>query len=314
MKFNKEQLIELTRSDGGSHAVESLQDAYGFCMKLATSHYENFPVGSIIIPKKLRKHFYSIYAFARIADDIADELAEVDASTRVKLLNDFIGNLYEKDSGTAIIGNPVFVAIRSTINNFSLPPQPFERLITAFKMDVEFEQPTSFDDLEHYCIHSANPIGELVLRLFGEWNDDTSKKSDSICTALQLVNFWQDFSLDLPNGRCYLPTAMLEKYSLVKENLQDEKFSAILYPCLSEVYDKTSDYFAEGGQLIHRLKSNRLRMEIAATINGGKKMIDKIKESGAEIFHKRPSLSKSDYPGLLFKSVIDVMVRRRLGS
>ncbi len=303
MKFNKQQLIELARSDGGSYAVGSSLQAYAFCMKLTTSHYENFPVGSILIPKKLRKHFFSIYAFARIADDIADELADEAAADRISLLDNFLVNLLENDSGTAYISNPIIMALRNTITKFSLPPQPFEKLITAFKMDVEFEQPKTFEDLEYYCIHSANPVGELVLRLFGEWNEDTSRKSDSICTGLQLVNFWQDLSVDLPGGRCYLPSELLEKYSLEKENLQDEEISAILYPCLSEIYGKTSEYFAEGEHLTGLLKSKRLGMEIAATVNGGKIMLDKIQKSGVDIFHKRPVLSKSDYSKLLIKSV-----------
>lgn len=309
MKFNKKQLIELTRSDGGKYAVKSLQDAYGFCTKLATSHYENFPVGSFLIPKKLRKHFFSIYTFARIADDIADELAGEDTKTRLQMLDDFQKNLYDGIFLKSKSCNPIFMALHNTINNYSLPPEPFEKLIMAFKMDVEFQQPKTFEDLEHYCSLSANPIGELVLRLFGEWNDNTSKKSDSICTGLQLVNFWQDFSIDMPNGRCYLPSVMLQKFSLEKENLQDDNFSTKLRDCLYEVYGKTSEYFTAGEQLIVQLKSKRLKMEIAATIAGGKKMMDKIIKLDVEIFHNRPSLSKSDYSKLLIKSVLNVIIK-----
>jgi phytoene/squalene synthetase len=192
MLIKAEELSNLTLKDGGIFKVHSIDKAYDFCKKIATGHYENFPVGSFLIPNQFRKYFYSVYAFSRIADDIADDISIEKKDYKIKLLNDY-KNLITTEN---IDGNPIFIALHDTMIKREIPPEPLQKLIKAFIMDSEFEQPNDFDDVLYYCEHSANPIGEMVLRIFGLYNHETTPLSDNICTGLQLANFWQDISTD----------------------------------------------------------------------------------------------------------------------
>ncbi len=309
--INANELVELTTFSGGVFAVDSIQSAYSFCQKIALSHYENFPVGSILIPKKFRRHFFSVYAFARIADDIADESDE-NSEKRIQYLDNLqqlILNLEinEKNNSenlsTETGSNPILLALAQTMKDRNIPAEPFLKLLTAFKRDINFKQPQNFDELEDYCQYSANPIGELVLRIFGLYNDTTKPYSDAICTGLQLVNFWQDLSVDLKNQRCYIPQNLLQKYSLTKENLYLNENSLILSNCLHEIFDYTYKFFEDGRNLIKFLKFIRLKIEIKATINGGEKMLDKIRKMNTQLLVQRPAYTKFDFFKILVSSL-----------
>ncbi|MBK9249876.1 MAG: squalene/phytoene synthase family protein [Ignavibacteria bacterium] len=220
MKFNTEELLELTTESGGRFSVISLEAAQEFCKKIATSHYENFPVGSILIPKKFRNDFFSVYAFSRVADDIADELASQGQLRQLHALNRFEKLLADMSVSKVQEGNPIFIALKHTREIRKIPIEPFQNLLTAFKQDVRFQQPVTMHDNISYCQYSANPIGELVLRIFGLWNTKTAPLSNSICTGLQLANFWQDISRDKHNGRIYIPQRILSDYEFdLKDNL-----------------------------------------------------------------------------------------------
>ena len=180
--IHNNELYELLSISGGKYEVNSIEDAYTFCKKIAKYHYENFPVGSIFIPKKLRNYVYSIYSFARIADDIADEIKKNNFN-KIKALDqllDLVNDFTIINSGK---GNPIILAIQDTIKKKNIPISTLERLITAFKMDSEFKQPQNFQELLNYCDYSANPIGEIVLRLFDEWSDENKLYSCLLYTS-----------------------------------------------------------------------------------------------------------------------------------
>ncbi|MFH1052571.1 MAG: squalene synthase HpnC [bacterium] len=311
MKLIKpDELADLTTLSGGRFSVDSIESAFSFCKSLTTSHYENFPVGSILIPKKFRKHFYSVYSFARIADDIADESDE-NSEKRIQYLDnlqklilniDLNKNNNPMNSKNEVPSNPVILALAQTMKERNIPSEPFLKLLIAFKRDIYFKQPENFDELEDYCHYSANPIGELVLRIFGLYNDTTKPYSDAVCTGLQLVNFWQDLSIDLAKGRCYIPHSLLQKYGLTNENLHLSENKLILTQCLNEIYEYTNSFFIKGRKLFKYLKFYRLKIEIIVTVKGGEKLLGRIRKMNAQIFVKRPELTKFDFFKILISS------------
>ena len=179
----------------------SLKDAYAYCERLARSHYENFSVASWFLPKRLRQHFFNVYAYCRISDDLGDETGSTTAS--LLLLAEWEAELNACYSGTP--RHPVFVALAGTAREFDIPKQTFADLLTAFRQDQTVTRYQTFDDLLGYCRYSANPVGHLVLYLCGYRDPERQQLSDSTCTALQLANFWQDVSPDYDKGRIYLP-------------------------------------------------------------------------------------------------------------
>ncbi len=295
MKFSKEELIELTMPTGGRYDVHSLEESEQFCKKLATSHYENFPVGSLLIPKKFRKHFFSVYTFSRIADDLADELITEGKEFQLAAIDNFEKLLFDKAFLTATSGNPVFVSLHRTMNECSIPAEVLARLLIAFRMDVNFKRPVTMQDNIDYCHYSADPVGELVLRIFGLWNQTTSPYSNSICTGLQLANFWQDISRDFIKGRVYIPSAILENLPLsAKDNLRVDENIGNFPVTLQYLCEMTDKYFTNGEILIKFLPYFRLRFEIALTIEGGRAILRKTKRLGNTILFQRPAITGFD--------------------
>ena len=282
---------------------------------MTQNHYENFPVASLIIPKKIRKHFYSIYAFARYADDIADNKSELESSGRIVVLDNlkyFIEFINNED----IEQYPILIALRNTINEMQLPIEPFIKLLTAFEMDVYFKQPSTLDDLIKYCEYSANPVGELILRLFNEYTPETAYYSDKITTALQLINFWQDLSIDMHNNRLYLPGDIFNKYAkeLDRENFDDfndeelKEFASNIknnfHSMLVNLLNDTENILLEGKKLVSLLKNKRLQFEIKIIVNSAEAMLEKEKQYRYLLLYFRPKLKKSDYFKILLKSII----------
>lgn len=298
MKLSLDEILHLTRADGGNYKTDSIEEANNFTKKIALGHYENFPVGSLLIPQEKRQHFYNIYAFSRISDDIADEPGNISKEYRIESLEKLKNMIGEKTNA-----NPIFSALADTMDELDLPKKPFEMLIDAFIMDVNFKQPESFDDLLYYCKHSANPVGELVLRLFDLYNEDTREYSDAVCTGLQLANFWQDLSVDLNNNRCYIPKEILTKYELLLNDLHYNNLDIKLSSCIFEIFDYTEEFFKIGKNLINRLKPYRLKLEIKATIYGGERILYKTRKLGRNIFNTRPELTKIDMINIMIKSI-----------
>jgi len=303
MFFGSKEIIDLTQKDGGKSRVATLEASYAYCEKIAKRHYENFPVGSIFIPKHIRKHFYSIYAYSRLTDDIADEFAQIEGnkSKGCELLS-FIAES-ANNKYIDFQGNPIFWSLSDTMKLLDLPAKPFQDLTIAFINDINFKQSEDINELLEYCKYSASPVGELVLRLFDEYNDENKYHSDSICTALQLVNFWQDLSLDLPKGRIYIPKSLQKKHSISEIDLHNLKNFSNLQKCIEELYELTLNLFNQGEKLSSLVKSRRLSMELRLIIEGGKKILYKVVRHRESIFVERPVLSKFDMLSILIKSL-----------
>lgn len=273
--------------------VWPLDRAYEYCGRLARSHYENFPVGSALIPKRLRKHFYSIYAFARIADDFADEGYGQGYSERerLELLDQWRRMLIEALAGRA--RHPVFVALARTSSEFQLPAALFEDLLSAFAQDVTVRRYGSFEQLLDYCRRSANPIGRLVLLLFGYREEQRHRWSDDICTALQLANHWQDVAVDLDKDRIYLPQDDLSRFALSPDDLIRHGASSGFKRLMQFEVERARAMFARGKPLCTAV-SGRLGLELRSVWLGGIRILDRIERNGCDIFDNRPVITSTD--------------------
>ncbi len=298
-------LKEIVKESAGCYTVNNLADSYAFCKKIATKHYENFPVGSFLIPKELRPHFYAIYAYARTADDLGDELVG-DSKMKLEALEQFQSSLtynYELLEQK----HPIFFALQNTIKQINLSLNPFQKLITAFKKDSDFQPFTSLAGLYDYCKYSANPVGELVLSLFDECNKPNLEYSDAICTALQMANFWQDISIDKNINRCYIPLDILERFDIPLECFTSAN---IIFPstsnfnnCMDYLFAETQSLFSKGRGLIKNLKNSRLKLEIAAVLAGGEMILKKCIANKAELFTFRPKLNTFDKITIVAKAL-----------
>lgn len=281
-----------------------IEKAYDFCKFVTKSHYENFPVGSFLIPEYQRRFLFSIYAFSRLADDIADSInLDLDIKERRFLLEVLESNI-KSLLNTIMINNPIFLALKDTIERKELPLEPFLKLITAFKMDLSFAQPKNWEDLENYCKYSANPVGELVLRIFGECSERNLRLSDKVCTGLQLANFWQDLSIDIPNGRIYIPEEILGRFELNSEKMLTQEDKEKKEICLNYLIERTKEYLLDGWQLVLFLQNKRLKLELSAIINAGLKILEKERRQGIHLFFKRPKLNFFDYLSVIFRMFV----------
>jgi len=296
-KFNHHDLVEVAcTSHGGNQAVNSLQGAIQFCRNLANSHYENFPVASFILPAKIRDYVVIIYAFSRIADDIADEYVVnhgIDKSDQaLSIMHHFVSICYKGEySGT----NPLWIALGHLFKKTSIPFEPFERLLSAFMQDVHFKNMKSMNEVFAYCANSADPIGELILRLHGVWDSKNKVTSDALCTALQMTNFLQDLSVDRRNGRLYIPLEGFVEDVDVENYLANEKitpnFSKALYAFMLETEEK----FIVSKGLFFTLPGFRLRCELMIIYLSGYRMFKKIKKCLPLLHNSRPALEFFDY-------------------
>ncbi len=278
----------------------TVPDAFRYCVRLARNHYENFPVGSLLIPKSLRPHVCALYAFARRADDIADE--DFPEAERLPALKAW-GELLEKCQ-RGRVNHPVFVALKETLREFNLPVQLLHDLLTAFKMDVVTQRHGSFEDLLHYCKHSANPVGRLVLHLFGYREESLMVLSDSICTSLQLANFWQDVSVDLDKGRIYLPQEDMARFSYTEAQLMARECTPAFRDLMRFQVDRSAQGFLQGAELVRYL-TGRLRLEIKCTLLGGLGVLEKIRELNYDTLSRRPHFQGKDKARIFFQALFN---------
>lgn len=288
--------ITLAHSIRGEHItsrVWSDDSAYDYCEKIARSHYENFPVGSILIPKPLRKHFYSIYAFARTADDFADEgyAESYSERERLELLEEWRDMLRQAFKGRAT--HPVFIALRQTQAQFDLPITLFEDLLSAFVQDVTVSRYASFADLLDYCRRSANPVGRLILLLFGYRDAQLHLWSDDICTALQLANHWQDVAIDLAKDRIYIPAEDLAKFGVSFDGLKDSRHGERFKRLMQFEVVRTRELFSRGKPLCVSV-SGRLGLELRGIWLGGTRILDLIEQNNFDVFRHRPVVTSAD--------------------
>lgn len=262
-----------------------LQQAYAACQQLAQSHYENFPVASRLMPARLRPHVAAIYAFARTADDFADEPGREDAE-RLRLLEEWQQKLRQPPS------DHIFLALQDTIERFELPVELFDGLLSAFRQDVVTTRYASWDDVLDYCRRSANPVGRLVLRLSGYRDAELDRASDAVCTALQLTNFWQDLAIDWPRGRLYVPEEQWRAAGATPADL-DRGMTPEWRTAMRACGHRTRALF-EAGRPVCDGVSGRLRYELRATWLGGTRILDRLDRVDFDVFSSRPKLGTGD--------------------
>jgi squalene synthase HpnC len=282
-----------------------LTGAYAYCEQLARTHYENFPVASRLVPADMRPHIAAIYAFARLADDMADEGVRP-AADRLADLDRWAARLDRAVRGEPDFGGPhaeVFVALRNTIGTCRLPPSLLHDLLSAFRQDVTVARYATWDELMDYCRRSANPVGRLVLRVAGRDNPELDAASDAVCTALQLTNFWQDLEVDWGKGRLYVPASIWQPAGAKEADLSHRRITAEWRRALADVTARTRALFARGAPVTDGV-AGRLRWELRATWLGGTRILDKLEAANFDIFTHRPKLTRADVPGILWRMAL----------
>jgi len=279
---------------------ETLQNAYDECLHMAQSHYENFPVASRLLPKHLRQPIAVIYAFARRADDFADE-GDLSDHERLAALNDFSNklNLIEQDKA---VEDTTFIALADVIKQHQLPVSLFHDLLTAFKMDVSKERYANFGEVMEYCRYSANPVGRLLLHLNKETSPQSLGYSDAICSALQLTNFLQDISQDLQeSNRIYLPQDEMEQFGVSEDDIRNKRTNAASQRLIAFQIQRTAKLMQAGAPLGKVLKG-RMGLELRMTIMGGSRILYKLNQQHDDVF-SRPRLNKWDIAWVIWKAI-----------
>jgi squalene synthase HpnC len=277
----------------------SLQEAYAYCERLARSHYENFSVATWFLPKHLRQHFYNVYSYCRISDDLGDETGDTSAS--LQLLDE-----WEKELDACYEGSPrhpVFVALAGTVRQFNIPKQTFAELLTAFRQDQRVTRYQTFADLLGYCRYSANPVGHLVLYLGGYHDAERQHLSDFTCTALQLANFWQDVSHDYEKGRIYLPLEDLRNHGVTESDIANKNNSPQFLEMMRFEVHRAREWFDLGLPLIEQV-SRELSIDIELFSRGGLEILNAIERQNFAVLGNRPAISKSRKLALVARAAL----------
>jgi phytoene synthase len=281
-----------------------LHAAYAYCERIARSHYENFPVASLLLPPVMRPHIAAVYAFARAADDFADE-EDRTPHQRYRLLEDWRELLWQSAEfrgGPGPPYSPLFRALGHTMRVCNLPAGLFEDLLSAFRQDVETTRYESWEQLLDYCRRSANPVGRLVLRIAGYVGEEIERSSDAVCTALQLTNFWQDLAVDWRRGRLYVPAEEAAAAGALEADLEAGRLTPAWRAALAAAAGRTRALFDEGRSVCD-LVEGRLRYELRVTWLGGRLVLDRLVSSGFDVFSARPTLGRRDAPTLAWQAL-----------
>jgi squalene synthase HpnC len=282
-----------------------LEESLEYTRWLATHHYENFHVVSILLPKRLHQDFYNVYAFCRWADDLGDEIG--DTAESLRLLSWWRSELHGMYEGRA--SHPVFVALAGTAERHSLPVEPFDDLITAFERDQTITRYPDLAGVLDYCRYSANPVGRLVLGLCGYRDAERYRLSDATCTALQLANHWQDVAVDLEKDRVYLPLDALEKHGYTVDQLFRREFTPGFADAMRDMVNEARALFRVGLPL-SGMVDRRLGIDLELFSLGGLRVLDKIEQQRYDVLSRRPAISKRERVSLLLKAIL----KRGLGT
>jgi squalene synthase HpnC len=274
-------------------------EAREYCRRLARSHYENFSVASWFLPERLRQHFFNVYAYCRISDDLGDEVGDTAAS--LQLLNEWEAELnacYDGDPR-----HPVFVALAETVRKFEIPKHEFVDLLTAFRQDQSVSRYETFNDLLGYCKCSANPVGHLVLYLCGYRDSDRQQLSDCTCTALQLANFWQDVSGDFAKGRIYLPLEDLRRFGVSENAIRDRENTSGFREMMKFEVERAREWFRQGLPLIAKV-NRELAIDIELFSRGGQEILNAIGRQNYAVLGRRPAISKTRKLALVARAAL----------
>jgi squalene synthase HpnC len=280
------QHLELYGPDSAVRAV-SLNEAHTYCRRLARNHYENFTVASWLLPRNLRQHMANVYAYCRWSDNLADEIECSEESLR--LLDWWEKKLVDCSAGQA--EHPVFVALRHTMREFDMPDQPFRDLLVAFRQDQHKTRYETFEDLLHYCRNSANPVGRIVLWLSRAHNPQTVPLADSICTGLQLANFWQDVARDFDRGRIYVPAETMQRFGYDEERFAARRADAEFRQMLHHEVDRAETFLVAGRSLEKMVPAN-MRVDVALFVDGGLAVLRAIRRLDCDVWTRRPTVGK----------------------
>jgi len=266
----------------------SLEEARRYCERLARSHYENFSVATWFLPRRLRPHFYSVYAYCRISDDLGDEVGNPQHA--LQLLDIWEGELDACYAGRP--RHPVFVALAETVRACDIPRQEFADLLTAFRQDQRVSRYESFEDVLGYCHYSANPVGRLVLYLCGYRDAERQQLSDYTCTALQLANFWQDVAVDCGKGRIYLPLEDLRRFGVSEKDIAERRATPQFLQLVRFEVERAREWFQKGLPLAQKVDSE-LAIDIELFSRGGLEILNAIESQGYDVLRRRPVISKA---------------------
>jgi squalene synthase HpnC len=265
----------------------TLAEAREYCARLARSHYENFSVASLFLPHNLRQHFFNVYAYCRISDDLGDEVGDKTAS--LELLDQWQNELDACYEGAP--KHPVFVALAETVRQFDIPKHEFSDLLIAFRQDQTVTRFETFQDVLAYCHYSANPVGHLVLYLCGYRDAERQQLSDSTCTALQLANFWQDVSIDYEKDRIYLPLEDLRRFQVSENDIAQKRNTPAFRELMKFEVERARDWFRQGLPLIARV-DRELAVDLDLFSRGGLEILNAIEKQNYGVLGNRPSISK----------------------
>jgi squalene synthase HpnC len=279
----------------------TLAEAQAWCRELATTHYENFHVATFFLPRKVRPHFESIYAYCRVADDLGDEVA--DPATATRLLDTWGAMLEECYDSPERSMHPVFVALHETIRKCHPPRQLFLDLLHAFRMDQVKTQYESWEELLEYSHYSANPVGRLVLWVCGYREEPLALLSDKVCTALQLANFWQDVVEDVERGRRYLPGDAMVRFGVDEGQIEGRVFTPEFRAMVQSLVSRTREMLLEGGEI-----SKHVDKELAVVLDlfrkGGEAILNGIAAQNFDVLRGRPVVTKVRKLGLLMEALV----------
>lgn len=275
-------------------------EAFAWTRQLAKTHYENFTVGSWLLPRDKRQHVFNLYAYARTVDDLGDEFE----GERLAALDDFERRLrrcHVGDPGE----EPLFVALAPTIRDFEIPIEPFLKLIEANRMDQHRKRHATIEDLIYYCDFSANPCGHLFLHVFGYRDRARQSLADCTCTALQLTNFWQDIPIDYRIGRIYLPLEDMKRFGYAEEDLAGSVVNDAFRSLMRFEIERTRELFTRGLALAGHIEG-AARTDIKLFTKGGLKILEAIEAIDFDVFRKRPTLSRGAKTRLMIGALLGV--------
>lgn len=278
-------------------------DAREYCRRLARSHYENFSVATWFLPKRLQQHFFNVYAYCRISDDLGDEVGNPAASLR--LLDEWQDELDACYAGSP--RHPVFVALAETVRTCNIPKHEFSDLLTAFRQDQAITRYGTFRDLLRYCRNSANPVGHLVLYVCGYRDAERQQQSDFTCTALQLANFWQDVSIDYTKGRIYLPLEDLRRFGVEEADIAAQRNTPQFLEMMKFEVERAREWFRQGLPLVGQV-SRELATDIQLFSRGGQEILNAIERQGFAVLGRRPAISKSRKLALVARAALGKLV------
>lgn len=278
--------------------------AYTSAPAMPVDHYENFPVASFLLPARLREPVEAIYAFARSADDIADE-GDADPLLRLARLDDYrleLSAIEQHRPPNDGSRSQLFTRLGRNIHSFDLPLQPFRDLLDAFSQDVVKTRYEDFGELADYCRRSANPVGRLLLHLYGAVTPDNLRMSDEICTSLQLINFWQDVAIDHDKQRVYLPLDELTRFGVTEAHIEDGRCDAAWRALMTFQVERARVMMLRGAPLARRL-AGRIGWELRLAVLGGLRILERIECARYDVFRHRPTLNSADWARLVWRAL-----------